>query len=265
MSVSPELKKYVEDGDLIQTRYYIANYLIVDKTFALFDEALAYAQDKLPIIQEYDGQTFEQNHALWNRDYLSEQIVALYSNFSKERIEHIKEVVRVVAEEKPATTNAIASRKQPDGNIHITPRTGKRIISEVEIPTPKKTAPIKRTVPQKETISTNATTSRTGRRTLSETEVDARAKTDAAPIQASNHDGYKTTHTDYRVTSESKGKTDTPSVHSEKNKTFDVGTAMIVGGAAIAVLGAAVVKPVVIGAGVAVAGVGFVTKVAGNH
>lgn len=262
MSVSSELKKYVEDGDLIQTRYYIANYMIVDKTFALFDEALAYAQDNLPIIQEYDGQAFEQNRALWNRDYLSEQMVALYSNFSKERIEHIKEVVHAIAGEKSATTDAIVSGKQPDGSIYITPRTGKTTISEVEIPSSKKTTPSKRTIPQKETISTNAAKSRTGRRTLSETEVDAGAKENAPLGQTSNHYDRKPTH---RSHTESEEKTDKSSVHSEKNRTIDIGTAMIVGGAAIAVLGAAVVKPVVIGAGVAVAGVGFVAKAAGDH
>ena len=97
MSVSPELKKFVDDGDLVQIRCYLANYLVVDRTFALFDESLAYASAHLPVIQEHDGSTLEQDKTLWDREYLNKQIVAAFSNFSKERISHIKEVISFVA------------------------------------------------------------------------------------------------------------------------------------------------------------------------
>ena len=240
MSVTPELKRFVDDGDLVQIRCYLANYLIVDRTFALFDEGLAYASARLPVIQEHDGSTLEQDKSLWNMDYLNKQIVASFSNFSKERMDHIKEVVDyVVGKEKPASvttststcgTNTGSSKAYEEA----TSRTGRRIIEE------------------KEVNRQNVTT------THSEPAINQSKSSDAGTSYSS---------TGRRVISETEKKKDQPNedpTSPAKAGGVDVGTAMIVGGAALAAVGVAVVKPTVIGAGVAVAGAGVVAKIAGN-
>lgn len=234
MSVTPELKKFVDDGDLVQIRCYLANYLIVDRTFALFDEGLAYASARLPVIQEHDGSTLEQDKSLWNMDYLNKQIVASFFNFSKERMDHIKEVVEyVVGKEEPAITTSSSSTPETSigkskGYGESTGLTGSHIIEEKEVNKQKVTPP--HTEPaMKQSRPSDAGT--TGRRVISETE----KKKDQA-----NEDS-------------------TPPARAGG---VDVGTAMIVVGAALATVGVAVVKPIVIGAGVAVAGAGVVAKIA---
>ena len=42
MSISPEFKEFVDKGQLVQIRSYLANYLIVDQTFETFNEVKCY-------------------------------------------------------------------------------------------------------------------------------------------------------------------------------------------------------------------------------
>lgn len=273
MSIAPELKKLVDEGDLVQIRCYLANYLIVDPTFALFDESLTEVSTHLPIIQEFDGGVFEEDRSRWDTDYLNEQIVASFSNFSKERIDHIKDIIRVVVREKSTTSKASENLSTRSGSA--TPRTGRTIISEQELPTCHGAPPAKRSSasPVKpESSSATASNSRTGRRIVSETQSVTEpklvipAQSNGAP--AKTEDGAS--RTGRRVLSET---TSAPDADSDEDSVYRatygknnaVGTAMIVGGAALAVVGVALAKPVVAVAGGAVAGAGVVVTVANKR
>ena len=90
MGVSTEFKNVVENDSIIAVRSFLTNYLIGEDDFQLFDDALAYAADKVDVWQEHDGQEFSADKAAWTTDYLSELLVAVVSNFSRQRIDHIK-------------------------------------------------------------------------------------------------------------------------------------------------------------------------------
>lgn len=272
MSIAPELKKLVDEEDLIQIRCFLANYLIVDRTFVLFDESLAEVSAQLPIIQEFDGGVLEEDSSRWNTDYLDEQIVALFSNFSQKRIDHTKDVVRAVVNEKP--TNSNIPENLSERGVITTPKTGRTIISEREMPTRRSTPPTKHShaSPDKQEDYSTATSSKTGRRVVSETEI----VTETKPVTpAQSHGGsvkaeVGTSRTGRRVLSEAASVADTDSdedsVHratSDRNNT--VGTAMMVGGAALAAVGVVLSKPVVIVAGGAVAGAGVIVTVANKR
>lgn len=223
MSVSTEFMDIVAQGDKNAVRTSLANYMILDRSYKLFDESFSYAQSKMDIIERHDGQELTQDRKKWTEEYLNEQLVAVVINFSKERIAHIKQVIPVALK-----TSGQAADNKPSPNISTPSRTGRKR-TEQEIHTAQKTQSVctthtseTRKQPKRSTISSG----RTGRTTISERE---------------------TSICDEDSHSSSSG--------------FDYGTALIVGGAAVAVVGLAVSEAVVIGAGIVIAGSGCVVKV----
>lgn len=265
MSISPELKKLVEDGDLVQVRCYLANYLVVDRSFALFDESLAYVVDKLPVLQDHDGSTFEKNQSLWDREYLNKQIVAAFSNFSKERISHIKEVVTfITSQSKPIATYEETS----DDKKVAAQKTGRTVIEEEVIINGHGQNAGSYAQHHEETAGSE-TVRRTGRRILEETpegkRIDHIKIPDSGVTGANDVSTSKRTGRHILSETETTKKDDGDHYFPERSGKIDMGTAMIVGGVAIAAVGVVVVKPVVIGAGVAVAGVAIATKVSNKN
>lgn len=151
------------------------------------------------------------------------QLVAVVSNFSKTRLDHIKTIIREVLSETNADDNVVGESVTYEKKKSCT---GKTVIEEKEIPNGSSHMPSKKTAPYRRVQSTgnSSNPNRTGRRTVSELE---------------------------KKTNSDDGKTEAG---------IDLGSAMIVGGAVVAVIGVAAVKPVVIGAGVAIAGAGVATK-----
>lgn len=223
MSISPEFKEFVDAGALIQIRSYLANYLIVDQTFETFSEAFDYANSHLSVLQEHDNAPLELDSSKWDEDYLNKQLVAVVSNFSKTRLDHIKTIIREVLSETNADDKVVGESVTYEKKKSYT---GKTVIEEKEIPNGSSHMPSKKTTPYRRVQSTgnSSNPNRTGRRTMSEIE------------KKTNSDDEKT------------------------EAGIDLGSAMIVGGAVVAVIGVAAVKPVVIGAGVAIAGAGVATK-----
>ena len=202
MSVSKEFMDIVAQGDKNAVRTSLANYMILDRSYKLFDESFSYAQSKMDIIERHDGQELTQDRKKWTEEYLNEQLVAVVINFSKERIAHIKQVIPVALK-----TSGQAADNKPSPNISTPSRTGRKR-TEQEIHTAQKTQSVctthtseTRKQPKRSTISSG----RTGRTTISERE---------------------TSICDEDSHSSSSG--------------FDYGTALIVGGAAVAVVGLAV-------------------------
>lgn len=237
MSVSMEFKNVVENGSITAVRSYLANYLVGEDDFQLFDEALTYAKSKISVLQEHDGQEFSADKTSWSSEYLSELLVAVVSNFSQQRIDHIKEVVlETIIKPKKSTSPTI-----PETKPHVSgQRTGRTVVSEKVVsqvrPNVNQSKPQTTTRPvvqaSKPAVKTNIsgnTNSKTGRRTISESEKPS------------------------GNSSESKG-------HGS-----EYGTALMVGGAAVTVIGVATVKPVVIGAGVAMVGTGAAIRANSKH
>lgn len=218
MSVSSEFKSVVEQGDLIATRSYLTNYLIGEDDYSLFDEALAYASERLPVIQEDDGSDIEENRSLWTKDYLNGLLVKVVSNFSKKRINHIKEVASTVLQQHSVATSATSSTP----HIGENPKTGRTVIAETE------SYGAEQSVTSKKAATNQRASIKTGRQVVSET---IKPSGDSSQNKSTFHDMQKCT-----------GEM--------------VGTSLIIGGAAVAVVGFAVAKPVVIGTGVVIAGTG---------
>lgn len=137
--VSEEFKKNVAAKDVFLVRSALLDYLILDRSFKTFNESLDYAAKFLPVFQEYNGKAFETDKSKWNETYLNEQKAFLMINFCRERVEHIKEVIRVVLPENVSSKQSKPDGQRPADKMANTknPRTGRTVVSEKEIHTSK--------------------------------------------------------------------------------------------------------------------------------
>lgn len=226
--ISKEFLENVESGDLMTVRSALLDDLIIDRTFRTFDEDFNVANQRLNILVPYDGEPFETDAGKWGKEYLNQQKVALMVNFSEERIAHLKAVIaKVMPPDEEKENRTVASRQMPSEG-----RTGRTVKAERVVPRePEKNKvenrPASRTSSEKTNVSprTGNGSSRTGRRVICET------------------------------------ATDKDSSEKSKSETDGVGTALIIGGAAVAAVGVAIEEPVVIGAGVVAVGAGVCVKV----
>lgn len=225
--ISREFLENIESGDLMTVRSALLDDLIIDRTFKTFDEDFKAANERLELLVPFDGEPLETDPEKWDKKYLNQQKVALMVNFSEKRIVHLKAVIsKVMPPDLSRNSNATASHQElSDSRTGRTVRTERVIVRETE---KNKVEP--RTTPKYTSTRSNPTprsgsgSSRTGRRVINETASD-RDESD-----------------------------------KKKAKTDGVGTALIIGGVAATAVGIAIAEPIVIGAGVVVAGAGVCVK-----
>jgi hypothetical protein len=95
MPVSAEFKNAISSGDVLGVRIMIKNSLINDKTFAEYESKLQYAGKMPGLFDVHDGKPFK-NRSEWTKDYMNEQLSHVVDNFSRDRLNHLKDVVRHV-------------------------------------------------------------------------------------------------------------------------------------------------------------------------
>lgn len=159
---------------------------------------------------------FADNETTRIKEYFYVQKATLMLNFAPERIKHLKEVITYLNEIGATPKPAEPSEKKASKPASGNSRTGRTIIGETERGKEKESS-----ADSQKRQTAKKSEGKTGRKQISE-----------------------------KVHSES----DTSDRRSEPG--FNVGIAMAVGGGAIAVAGAVTLKPVVVAAGVAVAGAG---------
>lgn len=222
--ISKEFLENVESGDLMTVRSALLDDLIIDRTFRTFDEDFHVANERLNILVPYDGEPYETDAGKWDKEYLNQQKVALMVNFSEKRIAHLKDVIaKVMPPDEEKKNRTVASRQMPSEG----------------------TVKAERVVPRE--LEKNKVENRLASRTSSE-------KTNVPP-----RTGNGSSRTGGRVISEK--ATDKDSSEKSKSETDGVGTALIIGGVAVAAVGVAIAEPVVIGAGVVAVGAGVCVKV----
>lgn len=94
MSVSQEFTNALEEKDIITVRIMFKNSLIVDPTFEDFKQMCKEAEKILgdDLYDEHDGEKLKNNSSEYTKDYMNRQMVIVLNNFSKERLEKLKEI-----------------------------------------------------------------------------------------------------------------------------------------------------------------------------
>lgn len=101
MSISKDFMNAVAEGNELRTRIMLSNYMIADPSFRDFDESLAYAQKSLPeLIVPQDGEPLNYDLTAWTKEYLDEQCAAVVNNFSKERIDLLRNMCAHIYRDK---------------------------------------------------------------------------------------------------------------------------------------------------------------------
>lgn len=101
MAITKEFIEAVESRNTLRVRIMLKDILLVDPTAAKFDEMEAYANSTLGnLYDKHDGESLTYDVTEWSKDYLNEQMVAVVNNFSKERIELLKGMVRHIYRDK---------------------------------------------------------------------------------------------------------------------------------------------------------------------
>lgn len=94
MEISQTFKKLVSDNSITRVRLILKDSLLLDPTFAQFDEMQKYASKYMTTLYDiHNGEIFTEDINEWTEKYLNKQMVILINNFSKERIDFIKKII----------------------------------------------------------------------------------------------------------------------------------------------------------------------------
>ena len=97
MPISHAFRRAVESGDKLAVRIMMKNSMYLDPTFREFEEmSRVVERSKLDLYVPYDGGSLGENTAEWTKDYMDTLMVELVDNFSRERVAHLKKVVRYI-------------------------------------------------------------------------------------------------------------------------------------------------------------------------
>lgn len=95
-SPSGAWQKAVEENSVRKVRIMLKDSLLVDPSFKRFNDRLKASQSVKGLFDEHDGKELIQDRSQWNTAYMDRLMVQVVDNFSHERLEHLKKVVRYV-------------------------------------------------------------------------------------------------------------------------------------------------------------------------
>ena len=81
-------------GNVRQVHIMMKDSLLADLTFGLFSEMEKAARNLDGLYVDHDGRSFNLDKGTWDDEYMNKMMVQVISNFSHERVDHLKEVVR---------------------------------------------------------------------------------------------------------------------------------------------------------------------------
>lgn len=120
MSLTNTFKEAVNSGNIQRIRIMMKNSLLVDPTFREFKEMENATASVKGLYDIHDGKKFEMNKGNWDDNYMNKQMAQVVSNFSHERIDHIKDVVCYLRPVDKITPSHNETRNSNSKNIKTT-------------------------------------------------------------------------------------------------------------------------------------------------
>ena len=113
MSLTGAFYEAIQSGNVVRVRIMMKNSLLSDPSFAEFAEMERAAASMSGLYDQYDGGELISDKSQWTNSYMDKLMVKLISNFSPERISHLKEVVRylVPVPERTAQSHDYSSNR----------------------------------------------------------------------------------------------------------------------------------------------------------
>lgn len=101
MNVSVDFEEAVRLGDIIKIRIMLKNSLLMDHTFYTFDQMKSYATSKnVQFMVEPQQKLHKKAEPEWTNDLLNEELVILIREFTEERVEYIKLLIKHIYSSK---------------------------------------------------------------------------------------------------------------------------------------------------------------------
>lgn len=117
MAITNEFREAVGAGKKIRVRIMLKDIMLVDPTMRQFDEMLDFAKAKMPdLFDEHDDEVLKYDRSNWNEKYLNSQMVTVVNNFSKERIDLLRNMVQYIYHDTVEKINA-SNQYQSDSSI----------------------------------------------------------------------------------------------------------------------------------------------------
>ncbi|GAK43200.1 hypothetical protein ACTHPH_00870 [Paenibacillus pasadenensis] len=112
MAITNAFINAVEAGNVRSIRIMMKDSLLVDPTFAEFNQMEQYARNINGLYDEHDGRELKEDKTSWNDDYMNKLMVQVVGNFSHDRISRLKEIVRHL---RPVASNTPARHSNGNG------------------------------------------------------------------------------------------------------------------------------------------------------
>jgi hypothetical protein len=94
MAITDAFRSAVATGDVRGIRIMMKDSLLVDPSFTEFNEMNNLARSVSGLYDPHDGREIIKDSSAWDDNYMNKLMVQVVGNFSDERVDHLKEVVR---------------------------------------------------------------------------------------------------------------------------------------------------------------------------
>ena len=125
MALTKVFYEAVNTGDILSVRIMMKNSLAFDLTFAQFSEMEKVASKMNGLYDIHDGRELISDKTKWDDNYMNLLMAQVTKNFSHERLNHLKEVIRYLhpPKEKPQqetqrTTRREENTRKPSGSSY---------------------------------------------------------------------------------------------------------------------------------------------------
>lgn len=115
MSLPTAFVDAVNNKNIRSIRIMMKNSLLVDTTFREYNEMERAVSGIPEVFVAHDGKELIEDKSQWNEEYISRVMTQVISNFSHERVNHLKEVVRYLRPPVRQSDNT-GSNKKNHGN-----------------------------------------------------------------------------------------------------------------------------------------------------
>lgn len=118
MALTSAFFEAVHSGNVRLVRIMMKDSLLVDPTFQEFKEMENAANSMRGLYDRHDGRKFITDKKDWDDNYMDKLMVQVVSNFSHERVEHLKAVVRQLRPNVNASRSCRTPQASEEGRTH---------------------------------------------------------------------------------------------------------------------------------------------------
>jgi hypothetical protein len=121
MAITNSFREAVSNGNVKGVRIMMKDSLLVDPSFDEYDMMARLASGVRGLYDTHDGREFISDKSGWDKNYMDKLMVQVVGNFSRERNEHLKEVVRMLypTTSRPHSQSVSNSQRQENSESSL--------------------------------------------------------------------------------------------------------------------------------------------------